>query len=96
MARKKDTDCGMSQCEWGGGEVDSDVQFKPCLFASPCVRVCASGVPRKLSSEGDVAYRKLDPGRMGVFNISKVSSRDTQRHKRVMGDADGSVNSAGG
>ena len=38
----------------------------------------------------------LVPGRMGVFNISKVSSRDIQRHKRVMGDADGSVNSAGG
>lgn len=31
-----------------------------------------------------------------VFNISKVSSRDIQRHKRVMGDADSSVNSAGG
>lgn len=67
-----------------------------CLPRRACVRACASGVPRKLFSEGDAAYRKLDPGRMGVFNISKVSSRDTQRHKRVMGDADGSVNSAGG
>lgn len=50
----------------------------------------------KLFSEGDVASRKLGLGRMGVFNISKVSSRDIQRHKRVMGDVDSSVNSAGG
>lgn len=53
-------------------------------------------VRSKLISEGDVACSKLGLGRMGVFNISKVSSRDTQRHKRVMGDADSSVNSAGG
>lgn len=32
----------------------------------------------------------------GLFNISKVSSREIQRHRRVMGDADSSVNSAGG
>lgn len=44
-----------------------------------------------LFSEGDVG---LD--RMGVFSISKVSSRDKHRHKRVMGDGNGSVNSAGG
>lgn len=31
-----------------------------------------------------------------LFNISKVSSREIQRHKRVTGDADSSVNSAGG
>lgn len=62
-----------------------------------CVNVSVqTTVLGKLFSEGDVACRKLGLGRMGVFNISKVSSRDIQRHKRVTGDADSSVNSAGG
>lgn len=57
------------------------------------------GVERRLFS---IAYReKLIPAVRGggagrVFSISKVSSRDVQRHKRVTGDADSSVNSAGG
>lgn len=72
----------------------NNVLLKACLFARACM--CANGVLCKLFSEGDVAYQKLDLGCMGVFNISKVSSRDIQRHKRVMGDADSSVNSAGG
>lgn len=57
---------------------------------------CANGVQCKLFSEGYIANRILDLGHMGVFNISKAPSRDIQRHERVMGDADSSVNSAGG
>lgn len=60
-----------------------------CTYGQRCSRVVSA-----LFSEGDVALEKLD--RMGVFSISKVSSRDKHRHKRVMGDGDGSVNSAGG
>lgn len=38
----------------------------------------------------------MSVGGEGLFNISKVSSRDIQRHKRVTREADRSVNSAGG
>ena len=66
-------------------------------FVCLCVHVSVQmSVQSKLFSEGDVACRKLGLSRVGVFNISKVSSRDIQRHKRVTGDADSSVNSAGG
>lgn len=63
-----------------------------------CVFECVSAhdCTEQLFSEGMLRAEKLGLGRMGVFNISKVSSRDIQRHKRVTGDADSSVNSAGG
>lgn len=76
--------------------IDQVIVLFVCMFVYVCTCVGAKCVLSKLFSESDVACRKLGLGHMGVFNISKVSSRDVQRHKRVMGDAASSVNSAGG
>lgn len=63
-----------------------------CLPA--CVRACADYFLKEVLRVEKLIPAVWEEGRL--FNISKVSSRDTQRHKRVTGDADSSVNSAGG
>lgn len=65
-------------------------------FVCLCVCVCCRVFRANYFLRETLRMENFALGRMGVFNISKVSSRDIQRHKRVMGDADSSVNSAGG
>lgn len=78
-----------------GPEVDGDDQFEACLFVCHvCVRACADYFLKEVLRIEKLMPAVWEEGRL--FNISKVSSRDTQRHKRVTGDADSSVNSAGG
>lgn len=89
MKSRNSKTCCASQCK-GGPEVDAHDQFLACLFGLRGERI------EKLISAVCMCLCMCVLGVGRLFNISKVSSRDVQRHEWVTGDADSSVNSAGG